>query len=101
VEELHKYLQKKTREVSEVEKTIKSSIDFNHRQLALLSDALRNQDRRYTFVSHATSHNVTHETSRRDLLALEGRGLLERRRGGRRAIFTVPRDLSERLKKAA
>jgi Fic family protein len=101
VDDLQKYLQKKTREVAEVENSIKRSLDFNHRQLSLLSDALRNPDRRYTFLSHATSHNVTHETSRRDLLALEQQGLLERRRGGRRAIFTVPPDLSKKLTTAA
>jgi|SRR5579859_4726087 len=100
VEDLHNYLRRKTREVAEVERAIKRSADFNHRQLALLGDALRNESHVYTFRSHAASHNVTHETSRRDLLYLSELGLLQRRNAGRRAIFTPSPDLSRKLSRA-
>ena len=101
VEELHVYLRRKAKQVQELERAIKRSADFNHRQLALLSDAIRNQDHAYTFGSHAASHNVTHETSRRDLLELHSLGLLQRRRMGRRYVFTPAPDLGEQLQKAA
>lgn len=97
VKEMHAYLRRKTREVSEIERAIKSSAEFNHRQLALLSNALRSGDRSYTFRSHAGSHNVTHETSRRDLQRLAEQGLLTSRRAGRRIVFSPPADLAERL----
>jgi hypothetical protein len=41
IEELHTYLRKKAKEISEVEQAIKGSAEYNHRQLALLSDAIR------------------------------------------------------------
>lgn len=97
VEELDKYLQKKVKEIRQVERLLKRSEDFNHRQLALLSDALRNTDRLYTFVSHATSHNVTHETSRRDLMALWKAGFLHRTRARQRYVFYPQQDLADRL----
>lgn len=98
VEELHSYLRKKIAEVRSVERLIKGSAEFNHRQLALLSDAVRDPAHTYSMQSHATSHNVTHETARTDLGDLVERGLLERRRMGRRYHFTAVQDLPGRLR---
>lgn len=70
------------------------------RQLALLTDAVRNPDGAYTFGSHATSHRVTHETARSDLSDLNERGLLRRRSKGRGYIFEPIPDLAERLKES-
>jgi Fic family protein len=97
VEELHTYLRRKAREISEVERAIKRSADFNYRQLALLGNAIRNPDQVYTFNSHAMSHNVTHETARRDLLQLLDQGLLLRRNVRRRAVFQPAPALPKRL----
>jgi Fic family protein len=99
IEELHEYLERKTAEVRDVELLLKGSGAFNHRQLAVLSDALRDPGRAYTYGSHATSHNVTHETARTDLSRLVDEGLLERRRvGGRQYEFVPVANLSERLR---
>ncbi|MGI8440087.1 MAG: Fic family protein [Thermoleophilaceae bacterium] len=98
VDELHAYLQRKVAEVRDVERLVKGSSDFNHRQLALLGNAVRVPGETYTFRSHAASHNVTHETARNDLLPLAEKGLLQRRRVGRRYIFTPSPRLSELLK---
>ncbi len=97
VDRLHAYLRGQIEEVREVEALLRGSDDFNQRQLAVLGDALRGPDASYTFQSHATAYGVTHETARNDLLQLEGMGLLERRRRGRRYLFTPPPDLSQRL----
>jgi Fic family protein len=97
VGELHDYLRKKISEVQAVERLIRGSTHFNHRQLALLSDAVRNPINHYTFQSHAASHNVTHETARTDLTQLADRGLLKRQRIGRRHVFTGQDGLPERL----
>lgn len=99
VEDLHRYLERKIAEVRTVERLIKGAAGFNHRQLALLSDALRHPDRAYTFGGHASSHQVTHETARTDLSDLASRELLLRRQAGRRYFFTVPGDLAERLQR--
>jgi Fic family protein len=100
VEKLHTYLRRKVREVRDVEKLLRGSSDFNHRQLALLGDALRTPDATYGFKTHAAAYTVTHETARSDLLPLVDRGFLEQRRQGRSYVFTPPPDLAERLKAA-
>jgi Fic family protein len=98
IEQLHRYLQRKVSDVRSVERLIRGSSGFNHRQLALLSDALRNGDRVYTFGGHAASHGVTHETARTDLRDLAHRGVLDVRRAGRQYRFLAPPDLADRLK---
>jgi len=98
VEQFHEYLRQKIKDVRDVEKLLKGSDRFNHRQFALLGNALRVPDAIYTFQTHAASHGVTHETARADLLPLVDMGLLSQRRQGRRYTFTPPVDLPERLK---
>ncbi len=98
IAELHAYLDRKVADVRDVERMIKRSSDFNHRQLALLGNAARNPEQVYTFRSHATSHGVTHETARNDLLPLVAKALLERRRAGQRYEFRPADDLVSRLR---
>jgi Fic family protein len=97
IEELHKYLQRKMREVHEFEQLVRTSDRFNYRQLALLGNAARHPDQPYTFRSHATSHNVTFQTARTDLLALRDQGLLEQRKRGRQFVFYPAPDLATKL----
>jgi Fic family protein len=97
VNQLHTYLARKIREVRQVEEALKGADNLNHRQLALISDAIRNPEQVYTFRSHAGTHNVTEETARTDLLQLSRRRLLTRRTAGRRHTFQVPPDLAGRL----
>jgi Fic family protein len=98
VEQLHQYLRQKIKDVRDVEKLLKGSSQFNHRQLALLGHALRDPDAIYSFQTHGSSHGVTHETARNDLLPLVQIGFLEQRRPGRRYAFTPPANLPELLK---
>jgi Fic family protein len=97
VGELHIYLRRKMREVRRVQEALSDARDLNHRQLALLSHAGRNPGHIYTFKSHATTHNVTEETARTDLLHLREEGFLSQRKVGRRYVFDAPPDLVERL----
>lgn len=98
IEELHDYLARKADEIREVEELIRGSDGFNHRQLAVLSDALRHPDSSYTFGGHAAQNRVTHETARADLSRLANRRLLRRRSVGREFVFEPAPDLPERLK---
>jgi Fic family protein len=101
VAELHRYLGRKAKEIRDVERLMRAgSAEFNHRQLVLLSHAIRNPDQIYTFQTHASSHTVTHETARNDLLPLVEKGLFTRHRVGRRHTFTPHPRLADRLKKA-
>jgi len=95
--ELHDYLERKVSEVREVERLIRQSDEYNHRQLALLGNAVRSPDQRYTFSSHARSHNVSIQSARHDLLDLLQRGLLTRRRVGHKFVFAPVAGLSEQL----
>jgi len=98
IEDLHRYLGRKIGEIQEVEHLIRGADGFNHRQLALLSDALRHPDLSYSLNGHAEIHRVTHETARSDLFALVERNLLNRRKIGREYTFESAPDLAERLK---
>jgi Fic family protein len=94
------YIQRKIGEVRDLERLLQDADGLNHRQLALLTDAVRNPDGVYTFGSHAMSHRVTHETARSDLSGLVDRGLLIRRRKGRGYTFEPVSDLASRLKES-
>jgi Fic family protein len=101
VEELQVYLERKVREVRNLEELMKDEGELNHRQLALLSDAIRHPDRDYTYRSHAASHGVTGETARSDLMALADRGLLTRRKVGRQHVFGTVADIPKAFEPAA
>ena len=78
-EALEKYLEKKSREIRRAEKMLQGFSGINHRQLALLSHALRNPNADFTINSHKISHRVAYATARNDLLNLVKIGLLNQR----------------------
>jgi len=98
IEELRAYLARKLAEVRETEILMRSRVTVNHRQLALLSHALRHPGFRYTIDSHQRSHNVSYQTARTDLLDLATRGLLDQTRAGKAFVFSAADELPERLK---
>jgi Fic family protein len=100
IDDLHFYLRRKIAEVRDVERLLKGREQFNHRQLALITDAIRHPDGSYSFDSHAGSHRVTHETARADLTDLARQGIVTQTRRGRRYIFEPAPDLLVRLKES-
>lgn len=102
MEELDAYLRRKTEEVQAVERKLETRVPLNHRQLALLSHALRNPRAEYTFGSHQRSHNVAYATARSDLLELAELGFLDQSAPGRKPIrFLAPEDLTRRIESGA
>lgn len=97
IRSLQKYLVRKIEEIRRVEGLLRQSADLNHRQLALLSHALKHPGMRYTIESHRKSHDVTYQTARTDLLGLASRSLLFKRRSGRTFVFSAPANLGDRL----
>ncbi len=95
--ELYEYLERKAAETREAEDLLRNAGIFNHRQLALLSHALRHTSPTYTYLSHAQSHGVVRQTARTDILELRDRGLLESARVGRTIHFFPASDLQDRL----
>lgn len=97
LDELHVYLDRKIKEIRSTEQRLRATASLNHRQLALIAHALRHPGMRYTIESHRMSHDVTYQTARTDLLALESKTLLIRSKIGRSFTFAAPPDLAERL----
>ena len=102
IEGLKERLRKKTAELHETEALLAGSAlggALNHRQLALLQNALKNPGQNYTVKSHMNSHRVARQTARTDLVELSKRyGLLTAGKQGRTAVFTAPSNLLERIK---
>jgi len=100
VKSLQDYLARKAAEVREVELSISNSLLaklLNHRQLALISHALRNPGALYYIESHRQSHGVTYPTARSDLLKLVELGVLDQQRIGNAFAFRAVQDLQDRL----
>jgi Fic family protein len=66
---LHAYIDRKTQEVRESEGMLRGG-NYNHRQLALISHALRHPGAVYTVAGHQESHLTANETARKDILGL-------------------------------
>ncbi len=94
---LYAYLDKKALETQAIERTLRSSVSINHRQVALLGHALRHPGMRYTIAAHKQTHGVTYQTARTDLLDLASRNLLIKTKMGRFFSFAAPNDLAKRL----
>jgi len=97
VDELHKYVARKTKQLEALESELRGMVVLNHRQRALISHALRHPHHRYTIESHRVSQNVAYQTARTDLLDLAERGLMESGKVGREWHFTPVTDLERRL----
>ncbi len=100
IEDFNDYLYRKMREVRDTERLL-DDLALNHRQIALLSHALRHPDHRYTFRSHATSHGVVYQSARTDLLQLEELGILRRTRRGKTYHFRPVADVRGAIEGAA
>ena len=99
IENLHSYIRRKTVEVEEGEWLLRGWGNLNHRQVALISHALRHPGMIYNIEGHQRSHDSAYDTARRDLLTLASEGLLEQGKRGKALIFRAPKDLAVRIKK--
>ena len=98
ISDLEKYLNKKIEQVNALEKKLKNASKFNHRQLALLSHAIRGNSDGYTFKSHQISHNIAYATARADLLNLEEQGLLfQGSQKGQAKMFYAVENLNKKI----
>jgi Fic family protein len=99
ISDLHDYLDRKVTETRQLRRALKTFSDkFNARQLALLENAVKNPDARYTVASHGRSHGIVAQTARTDLHGLEEQGLLVRMSSGRGHAWAPATDLESRLK---
>jgi Fic family protein len=97
--ELDEYLTRKMNELRSFQQSLKTIPgEFNHRQIALLTNAVTHPGQHYTAASHSRSHNVTTETARQDLSDLEKRRLLNRGKRGHAFYWSPVDNISEVLK---
>lgn len=101
IDRLHDYLQRKVDEQQSAERLLQRSPRIadalNHRQVALLSHALRQSGHAYTVASHQRSHKITQQTARTDLQKLVEMGLLDQHKRGRAFVFYAPVHLRQRI----
>ena len=99
IDELWAYLDSKATEVRQAERALRGRPGFNHRQIALLTRALRQPEEVFTIKSHQTTHGITYPTAHSDMADLHARGLLERHKVGREfRFFAVVEELRKFLK---
>ena len=99
VEDLFEYVERKSKAQRQLRLRLQGRDDFNHRQLALLTHALRHSDAIYTHESHANSHRMSIMTARADLLDLVERGWLVKSKSGKRLVYQPSKDLESKLAK--
>jgi Fic family protein len=103
INDLFVYLDRKAKEIRSVENVVKKSPRLqkllNHRQIALISRALKKPESIFYVESHRGAHNVTYETARTDLLKLAELGLLEKEKIGKAFAFLPVKSLKEKLER--
>lgn len=72
-------------------------VGSNHRQVALLTHALRHPGEAYAISGHRHTHGIVYQTARADLLELCELGLLNKARSGKAFVFIAPMDLQGRV----
>ncbi|HIG41234.1 MAG: Fic family protein [bacterium] len=100
IKKLQSYLGRKTTEIRRVEQILGSTLfstHLNHRQIALLSHALRNPIGTYSIESHRKSHSISYPTARSDLLHLMEIELLTQRKIGKAYIFAAVEHFEAKL----
>jgi len=86
--ELQRYLAKKQRNMR-LARDAFSGLDVNDRQRAVLMAAVDRPTREFTIEQHQADQAISYHTARADLLNLEAKGCLERRKVGKKFVFTA------------
>ena len=72
---------------------------LNHRQIVLLTHALKHPGEAYTIHGHQKTHGVVTQTARTDLMSLADMGLLQKTSEGKRFLFMAPLNIHDRVNK--
>lgn len=101
IDDLHAYLARKTQEQGDAERLLVTAghlrTRLNHRQLALLSHALKHPGETYRVAKHQAVHDVVYQTARADLLGLDELGLLHKAKQGNAFVFYAVENLADAI----
>ncbi len=99
------YLERTTAEQRQTEQLLSRPGELrsqlNHRQISLLTHALKHAGAEYRVSGHQRTHGVVYQTARTDLLQLAELGLLIQCQEGKAYVFVTPENLRERLNQLA
>ena len=96
VERLEHDLHEQAAESRRVNDRLSGLADLNERQTVIISEALEEPNRIFTIAQQRHLHGVSYWAARSDLQDLADRGLLTRRRSGKKFVFRPAPDLAER-----
>lgn len=103
IDGVHSYIARKQQAHHEAETLLKPGSrlarKLNHRQRALLLNAVRHPGKTFTIAVHQRTHGVAYDTARSDLLGLAEARLMKHYRQGKQLVFHAVDDLGDRLKK--
>lgn len=101
IEGVHGYIARKQRAQRDAETLLKPGSrlarQLNHRQRAVLLNALKHPGKAFTIAVHRRAHDVAYDTARADLLGLVKARLMAKHKQGKALIFIARPDLSARL----
>ncbi len=99
ITDLQAYLKRKDTELRKADELLKESGHLNHRQIAVINEAVRHPTMRFTIEAHRTQFRIVYQTARTDLLGLVDGGWLRKRQSGRRFDFEPSPNLEQKLKR--
>ena len=91
------YILRKREELESVKQFLGPNNGFNHRQLAIVKNALKHPFAAYTVAGHQNSHGVSYQTAMNDLSHLEAGGFLHKKKSGKAFVFNPVADLANLL----
>ena len=98
IDELHEYISRRTRQLSDAQEDLRGMTSLNHRQRDLISHALRHPGQTYTVEYHRSGHDIVYETARSDMMDLVDRKLMGKKKSGKAWVFTPVPGLADRLR---
>jgi len=98
ISKLIEYIKNKQQETKKAAQYLRKYPDLNDRQKDILRNALENPDKIYTIAYHASVHNVTYESARRDLVTLSQKGFLVQSKRGKEFTFVSSESLRREIK---
>lgn len=102
IDGVHGYIARKQRAQNEAETLLKPGSklarDLNHRQRALLLNALKHPAKTFTIAVHQRTHDIAYDTARNDMQGLVKAKLMHRHKQGNAHVFVARPDLSDKLR---